>query len=75
MMDDILTKLYTNLSNPTAYTSIDRLYKSAKRLNKNISMADVKNYLAGQDTYTLHKPAIRTFKRNRVYAIAIDEYW
>ena len=29
----------------------------------------------GQDTYTLHKPARRNFKRNRVIVGGIDEQW
>ena len=29
----------------------------------------------GQDTYTLHKPARRNFKRNRVIVRGIDEQW
>ena len=29
----------------------------------------------GQDTYTLHEPARRNFKRNRVIVGGIDEQW
>ena len=40
-----------------------------------ISRAQLKKWLMKQDTYTLHKPARRHYKRNRVIVGGIDELW
>ena len=35
----------------------------------------VREFLAGQFAYTLHRPARRRFKRNPIYASGIDRQW
>ena len=40
-----------------------------------ISRAQLKKWLMKQDTYTLHKPARRHYKKNRVIVGGIDELW
>ena len=41
----------------------------------NISRSKIKEWLMMQDTYTLHKPIRRNFKRNRVIVGGIDQQW
>ena len=41
----------------------------------NISRSKIKEWLMRQDTYTLHKPIRRNFKRNRVIVGGIDQQW
>ena len=40
-----------------------------------INDVKIKNWLAAQDAYTLHKPVTSKFKRNRVFVKNIDEQW
>ena len=40
-----------------------------------ISRKQIKEWLMKQDTYTLHKPMRRRFKRNRVIVGGIDQQW
>ena len=41
----------------------------------NVSVNKVKTWLQSQDTYTLHKPARKRFRRNRVIVFAMDSQW
>ena len=55
---------------------VERLYRDVKKDGKyDISRAQLKKWLMKQDTYTLHKPARRHYKRNRVIVGGIDELW
>ena len=36
---------------------------------------DVKSWLAGQNSYTLHRSARRRFRRRKTYAVGIDHLW
>ena len=54
-----LSELYKNPVRPTAFGGKNRLYAGAK----NIKRKDVDHWLAGEDTYTLHKPVRTRFRR------------
>lgn len=58
-----------------SFGGVNRLYREAKQRGLKIKLKDVREWLSSQDTYTLHKPVIRKFKRNRVLAYHIDEVW
>ena len=40
-----------------------------------ITLSYVKQWLASQDAYTLHKPARRKFNRNRIVVQGVDDQW
>lgn len=69
----VLEDVYTN--SPASYSSVNSLYKEAKRRDPNVTLKKVKQWLASKDTYTLHKPARRKFSRNRIRVSFIDEQW
>lgn len=69
--DDVLRDLYYNIGSEAGYGSVDRLYSVAKK--HNISRNEVKEWLRGQLTYTLHHPARRRFPRNPVVASSVGE--
>ena len=46
-----------------------------RREGFNVSRNKIKKWLMKQDTYTLHKPIRRHFKRNRVIVGGIDQQW
>jgi hypothetical protein len=54
----------------------ERLYRDVRKEDKfAISPKQIKEWLMQQDTYTLHKPMRRHFKRNRVIVDGIDQQW
>ena len=75
-MDQYLTQMYYNPKRSGALGGVERLYRDVKKDGKYvISRAQLKKWLMKQDTYTLHKPARRHYKRNRVIVGGIDELW
>ena len=40
-----------------------------------MSLAKVKEWLKGEETYTLHRPLRRKFKRNKIYVPRIEHQW
>ena len=75
-MDEYLTQVYYNPKRSGGLGGVERLYRDVKKEGKyDISRAQLKKWLMKQDTYTLHKPARRHYKRNRVIVGGIDELW
>ena len=75
-MDEYLTQMYYNPKRAGALGGVERLYRDVKKDGKyDISRAQLKKWLMKQDTYTLHKPARRHYKRNRVIVGGMDELW
>ena len=75
-MDEYLSSVYYNPKRTGGLGGVERLYRDVKKDGKyNISRAQLKKWLMKQDTYTLHKPARRHYKRNRVIVGGIDELW
>ena len=75
-MDEYLTQVYYNPKRSGSLGGVERLYRDVKKEGKyDISRAQLKKWLMKQDTYTLHKPARRHYKRNRVIVGGIDELW
>ena len=78
-MDNALKELYYNAEDPGSYGGVDKLFRSAKKAKfvNSVSMQKVirgrvKQFLADQHSYSLHKPARRHFKRNPTYVKGID---
>ena len=75
-MDEYLAQVYYNPKRAGALGGVERLYRDVKKDRKyDISRAQIKKWLMKQDTYTLHKPARRHYRRNRVIVGGIDELW
>lgn len=73
--DEILRKIYYSVENPAGFTSINKLYKEAKEVNRNITQSYVKEWLKAQLPYTLHRGARRNYIRDRIVVTAPDEQW
>ena len=72
-MSDYLSKIYHDPKHSGGFGGVERLYNDVKKEGKyNISRKKIKEWLMGQDAYTLHKPVRRHFKRNRVIVGGID---
>lgn len=72
---DYLREIYYDHSHPAGYGSVRSLYLAARKKGLKLTLDKVKKWLQGQDTYTLHKPARKHFKRNRVMVFAMDSQW
>ena len=74
-MEKILTEIYYNAENPSAFGSEKDLYEAALKRNKKIKIKQVKDFLAKQNTFTLHKPIRTHFKRRKTLARNLDNIW
>ena len=78
-MDKPLNELYYNAEDPGSYGGVEKLFRSAKKVKvvngvsmQKVTRGRVKQFLADQQSYSLHKPARRYFKRNPTYVKGID---
>ncbi|GFT35665.1 uncharacterized transposon-derived protein F54H12.3 [Trichonephila clavipes] len=62
--------VYKNPENPASFGGVNALYRA---LDNRVKTKDIKQWLETKETYTLHKPARRRFKRNRVLVGGIEE--
>jgi hypothetical protein len=60
---ELLKNIYHDPKSPAGYGSIINLYKVAKKIEPKIKLEDVKFFLEGDRTYTLHRPRRIRFKR------------
>ena len=71
-----LQRIYTSAEDPGSYGGIERLFRRAKELGiEGVSRKSVREYLAGEASYSLHRPARRHFHRNHTYVQGIDDQW
>ncbi|KAL7070217.1 hypothetical protein ACQ4LE_000204 [Meloidogyne hapla] len=66
-MEMILDELYNDPGNPAGFSGVNQLWIEAKKRNQRIRKKDVKTYLEGHRTYTIHRPRRIHFKRSRTY--------
>lgn len=74
-MEDYLADVYYTPSHPSAFGGEEAVHRATKEDNKRISRREIRNWLRGRETYTLHKPLRRRFPRNRVIVSGIDSQW
>lgn len=60
-VDETLKNIYYNLENPASYSTAQKLYEACDR---KISKVEIKEWLSGQNAYTLHKPIRKKYLRN-----------
>ena len=74
-MEVMLNDVYTNPESPACFAGVNKVFKEAKKRNKRITMKHVRDFLAKQDAYTLHRDVRRRFKRNMTVTSGIDIDW
>src|SRR5438552_8406745 len=52
------------------YGIVETIHKQTK-----IHRDEIRNYLRGQDAYTLNRRVVKKFPRRRIFAAGIDEIW
>jgi len=78
--DKILEDLYYNPKNSSAYGGFQRLYQAVKSKRKNnnkkYSENDVKQWLSGQESYTLFRHRLKNKYPTSKYEVSeIDQQW
>ena len=71
----ILHTLFYDLSQPSAYTGRNNVYRAARHVLPSITKTDVDKWFEGQLSYTLHKPIRIHFTRNKTIIKSIDDQW
>lgn len=72
-MEKTLESVYLDPSHPASFGGLDAVYRAVKEQGKSkISRKQVQHWMSQQDVYTLHKPARRHYKTNRVIVPGID---
>lgn len=69
-----IDKFYNNFKYPGSYSGKRSFFKTSKK-NLSLSYNRINNLFKSKDEYSLHKPVIKNFKRNKVYAYDIDYLW
>jgi len=72
-MDKLLAKLYYDPKK--GFIGINALLRKARFYNSKIQKSDILDWISRQSTYSVHKPARRSYKRNKVIVSSIDEQW
>lgn len=75
LMEKLLEKLYYTIKEGGSLASLDALYHAAKKKNRKITKKQVQEWLRAQRVYSLHRPVVKHFRRNRVFAKSIDSLW
>lgn len=65
-VEDLLKNVYYNIEHPASFSGVLKLSKATK-----VSIKKTKEWLASQDTYTLHKPVRYKFQRRKVLSYGI----
>ena len=76
-INTLLKRLYTDVSagSPALFTSVEPLYREAKKIIKDIKREEVEEFLIQQPTYTRHRRAVRHFKRLATIAPGLHTNW
>lgn len=68
--------IYFDPAHPAAFAGPDKLYRVVKQEGRfDISKYKIRKWLKSQEPYSLHQPAKRRFRRNRVWVSGIDDQW
>ena len=76
--EEALRRIYQDPSSAGSFAGVKALYREARRQGLNVNVKDVKNFLKGQDPYTLHHPIVRAKKNvmnERIYSSGPYDLW
>ena len=74
-MKHLLERIYFDEKHPASFGGVRNLYRAAKSLNSNITLKFVHDWLSSRFEYSLFKPTVKIFSRNKTLATYINEYW
>ncbi len=74
--EQYLSHIYYDPKHPASFSSPVKLYEAIKDEGKRkISLATIKKWLSGEDTYTFHRFIRKPFKRRHIIVDGIDSQW
>ena len=65
---NLLTELYENPKSVSSFSGVSKLYREAKKLIPSITINNVKTFLKGVDSYTLHRLSRKKFVTQKIIA-------
>ena len=71
----LFERIYFNPTHPSSFSSVKKLYESAKEIDRNITYHDAKTFLQNTRTYTSHKPIQFNFLRRKTIVRGINDQW
>lgn len=74
-LEKSIEEIYTKPSSPGSFGGVEQLFRECRRRKIKVTKSQVEKWLTHRLTYTLHKPARKTFKRNKTTVFYIDELW
>ena len=74
-IENVLRFIYYEPGHPASFSTAEKLYSAAKEFIPKLNINDVRKWLSGEFTYTLHKPVRKIFKRNPIIVEHIDQQW
>src|SRR5271167_1069574 len=69
-MEELLSQIYYDPDNPASYGGANALARAS-----GVPLKDVQQWLKGQSTYSLHKPARRRFMTRRYRTSGMNHLW
>ena len=74
--EDYLKTIYHDPKHPAGFAGPQKLYKVVKDEGTfDIGMHKIRKFLHNQESYSLHKPVRRRFRRNHVVSAGKDDLW
>ena len=67
-VDELLLQLYENPRSNASFSGEKRLFNAAKKINPNITVNEVKNFLRNQDSHTLYKLTRKRYPTQKILA-------
>ena len=75
-LEEYLHDIYFDPNNPASFSGPDKLYRYTQRKGKHdISHIKMRKWLQQQEAYSLQKPILKRFKKNRIMVTGIDDQW
>ena len=74
-LTNVLNKVYFDINSPASYAGVNKVYKEAKKKIPNLKYAKVKDFLEGESTYTMYKPARKRYRRLATVPSGLNSDW
>lgn len=74
-MQKLFKRVYYNPLKVGSFGGVDALYKESKIHNDAVKRTQVRDWLSGEDAYTLHKGSRKRFQRRRVLVSGLNHQW
>ena len=75
LMERRLRNIFEDPGHPAGYGNAKQLYDAAKNRIRGLKPRDVKKFLEGKKSYTLHRPVRTKFERRKVLTKRLDWNW